>query len=699
MEKSVLIMLFFGLEVMYLLRTRKNLLLLGLIVIMIVQVKNTIFQIDNIDSTDSFFEGQVTQVWDDKLILKTNQGNLMVYYSTDKRYLPGDSLEIQGQIFETDVPQIEHNFDYTSYLDSMKISGQFSASTIHVVNHSFDLSEIKERLSIRIEESFSDEISSYLKMFVLGDDSSVPDSVVSQFRNLGISHLFAISGMHVGLILLMIKKVLSIFYLKENTEKAITYSCLFFYNVLTGFSVSIVRASLLVFLIFLNKKKGWMFSKTDLLSFIFIAFMFVEPANLEQTGFQLSFLITLAILLSEPLLKEKSKLVQIIRLQLIATLFSLPIIMNMNGGYGLLSIFLSILFLEIITFVLLPLSFMTVIIPPMGGVYSFVIQLFIGSIEELSKLNPWIEFQFPTLEYTILFYLGAIILMIYVISKKRLTLPLSMIIYAIFFSLIHPVNPLVTKVVFLDVGQGDATYIQSPGCRLLIDTGKKDDFDSLIEYLKGENVHSLDAIFITHFHADHYGELDDILNMFEVKNLYASHFHSSFPNIAILNQGDTIHCGHLTFDVLHSDTASSNENNNSLVLSTFIGEDRYLFMGDLEEVEEKLIPQEMLPKVDVLKVGHHGSDTSSSAQFLSLIEPIIAIISVGENDYGQPSNTVLSRLKQIESVVFETKIHGSIKIHYYSIIDLRIITRFNFEDGVLSQRLLSIPICLKRLLF
>lgn len=698
MEKSIVLMLFFGLEVLFLLRRSKNVLLLGLIVLVAFQLRMSLIQNPSIDLSQTTISGQVMEIYDQKLILKTDKGNIMVYASEELYYLPGDTLELDGHFFETDSAQIKHTFDYLSYLESLKIRGQFYASKLILTGHVFNLKEIRTRVAVKIEETHSYESGAYLKMFVLGDDSSVSETDLQKFRNLGIAHLFAISGMHVGLILLMTKLILSMFYIKESTEKSITFLVLLIYNVLTGFSVSILRASLLVVLLYLNKKNRWFFSKTDLLSFIFILFLFYEPAYLSQAGFQLSFLITFAILLSEPLLKGHKRFVQLIRLQLIATLFSLPIILNMNQGYGLLSIFASIFFLEVITFILIPLSFVTVLIPQLGGIYETVIKLFSSLIHLFDAINPWIAFQFPSMGYVALFYCGAIYLMVCFISHKKFIIPITMIIYSILFASIHPYNPLLSKVVFLDVGQGDATYIQSLGCHVLIDTGPKDDYDDLIHYLKGENVNRIDAIFISHFHSDHYGELSDLVDALQIGHVYASHTFEDFPYIEVLSTEDEVKCGKILFEVLHSNSGDSNENNNSLVLSAEIEGDHYLFMGDLESEEEFYIQRESLISIDVLKVGHHGSDTSSSIEFISAIQPALAIISVGENNYGQPSPIVIERLKETGATVFQTKTQGSISINYYSWIHLRTVTHYICSEGILSQRLIYTTNWHKRLL-
>lgn len=686
-EKSIVVMLFFGFEILFLFRKSKNLLMIGLVLITLFQVRQFFIQRPIINQTQTNIKGTVKEVGTSSIVIRAGNERIIVYGIGENKFLPGDKIQILGRFFESDFRQVEHNFDYKTTLLSRKITSQFYMTDFTITGHTFHLREIQTLLARWMDIQFSKDITPYLKMFVLGVDDDVDPSELETFRELGISHLFAISGMHVGMILFFVHLVLSLFYLKETTEKGITFTVLFVYNVITGFSISIIRASILFVLIFINRKKEWFFTKTDLLSFIFVGFIFYEPLLLEQAGFQLSFFITFAILLSLPLLKEKSFFSKLIIVQTIATLFSLPILLELNGKYGLISLFSSTFFLGLITIFLLPGSFLLLLVPKLEKFYQSAIQIFKHFIGLFDQSNPLVIFQFPRLEYVFLYYIGVFWLMSNLIQKKKGASALGLIAYAIVLSLLHPMNPMISKVVFLDIGQGDSIYIQSKGCNILLDTGPRDDYDTVIHYLLGENVSRLDAVFISHFHEDHYGELDDILSTFHVEHVFASHIDDASQRIEVLSLNDSFICKGIHLEVVHAYTGNSNENNNSLVLYGTIGWDRYLFMGDVERTEEIALIDKIDENVDILKVSHHGSDTSTTEEFLSSINLGMAIISVGSNRFGHPSEKTLSALKTHDIPFFETSHWGSISIVYHHLFHYRTIKSFIHRISFLNRRL------------
>jgi competence protein ComEC len=360
----------------------------------------------------------------------------------------------------------------------------------------------------------------------------------------------------------------------------------------------------------------------------------------------------------------------------------------MNGSYGLLSIIASVFFLEFVSFIFLPAAFITIIISSFSGVFLKCIHLFEWLIVAFNKANILFSFNFPSLFHQILYYTGIIFLIINYMKKKRLLFPLLIVSYSIILSLIVPVNPFVTKVVFLDVGQGDATYIHSGSCNILIDTGPPDDYDTVLNFLQGENIFSLDALIITHFHDDHFGEARDIIDTISVSHLYANKESDAFPEISVLEVGNEIQCGNLQFLVLHSNVFSSNENNNSVVLFAHIGTDNYLFLGDIEAEEETKMLSYITEDIDIIKVAHHGSDTSSTSAFLDVVQPKIAIISVGENTYGHPSESIIDGLLESNIVTFRTDNEGTVEIIYIFNGKMRFITHFMFVLSTAKRQLL-----------
>lgn len=232
---------------------------------------------------------------------------------------------------------------------------------------------------------------------------------------------------------------------------------------------------------------------------------------------------------------------------------------------------------------------------------------------------------------------------------------------------------------FIDVGQGDSILIQVNSKNLLIDSGPSVSKDKLVKYLNSLKISKLDYIIATHPHEDHIGNMSYIIDNFEVLNFYAPKVNSNTkafetmveslviknlkikvlkPNIKSIDLGENTKVD--VFSPISNEY--ENLNNFSSIIKISYGTTSFLFTGDSEELSEKeVLTQGYDLKSDVLKVGHHGSSSSTSKRFLDAVDPYIAVISVGkDNSYGHPSQEVLSRLKDL--TIYQTDLDGNILI-------------------------------------
>lgn len=232
------------------------------------------------------------------------------------------------------------------------------------------------------------------------------------------------------------------------------------------------------------------------------------------------------------------------------------------------------------------------------------------------------------------------------------------------------------RVDFLNVGQADCALLSTNGHYMVIDGGNNGDADTILSYLEGQGVEKLDAVVGTHPHEDHIGSLDAIINHFDVDAVYMPkimHTSKTFEDVldAVANKGlkikspspgDTIDFNGLEIEVLGPQREYKDFNNNSIVLKVNAGETAFLFTGDAEETAEKDILQAGCDlQADVLKVGHHGSSTSSSQAFLQAVKPKYAVISVGVgNSYHHPEEEALQRLQSIGAEIYRTDLQGNI---------------------------------------
>ena len=232
------------------------------------------------------------------------------------------------------------------------------------------------------------------------------------------------------------------------------------------------------------------------------------------------------------------------------------------------------------------------------------------------------------------------------------------------------------EVDFIDVGQADSILVSNKNETMLIDAGNNENGNDVVKYIKEKGITKINYLVGTHPHADHIGGLDDVINSdLEIENVYMPKIQTNtktFEDVldALKNKnlkvtapkkGDSFKIGDANCDVM-TDSILDNENLNlsSIVIKLNYGEKTFLFMGDAESENEKTISW---PKVDVLKVGHHGSNTSSSQNFLNQVKPEYAIIMAGkDNSYGLPKQKILDRLTKIEAKIFRTDELGTITV-------------------------------------
>jgi beta-lactamase superfamily II metal-dependent hydrolase len=229
---------------------------------------------------------------------------------------------------------------------------------------------------------------------------------------------------------------------------------------------------------------------------------------------------------------------------------------------------------------------------------------------------------------------------------------------------------------FIDVGQGDSILIDIGDIEVLIDGGGKT--PGVVEYLNDYVDGALEVMIATHPHADHVGGLIAVLDAFEVEEIWhngdtsTSQIYADFmaaveaegAQVHVARRGNEIQAGGLTFTVLNPATLAGTTNNNSIVLSLSYGEVDFLFAGDAEqEAEADMVAAGIIPDVEILKVGHHGSRTASSESFLEAAQPEIAIYMAGAgNSYGHPHAETISTLQAIGASIYGTDVYGTILV-------------------------------------
>ena len=504
----------------------------------------------------------------------------------------------------------------------------------------------------------------YLYTFILGDKSYLSKDVIRSYQENGISHLFAISGMHISLLVLIINKLLSKF--NEYKRFKITSIILFIYLLLVGFSPSILRGVLFYFLFTINNLYYFYVKKINLFILILSIALLINPNYVYDVGFLYSYSISLSLLIFSDYLKG-NYFISLLKVSIISSLVSIPITLYNFYQINLLSIIYNLFFVPLVSFIIFPFTLIVLIIKPLEPIYNLLIKVLEDSSLFLSNIDL---FKFSFRKLNIFFYIFYFILIMFFLFKNK-----KIYLYIFLFLLIiHFFLPSNNYVEFINVGQGDSSLIHLNNKNIMIDTGGNRNreiyFYNIQPVFRSNGINKIDYLVLTHGDFDHMGESINLVNNFKVEKVI---FNCGEYNdlekelIKVLKKKNIKY--YACIKELNIDKNKlyflqtkeyDNENDNSNVIYTELNGYKFMFMGDASITTEKeILSKYNLSDVDVLKVGHHGSKTSSGKEFINKINPKYSIISVGKNNrYGHPNKEVLDNLK--ETKIYRTDQDGSI---------------------------------------
>lgn len=589
----------------------------------------------------------------------------------------GKIIQIDNNLQIVTNNTIPYQFNYRKYLLSQRIQYVNYVEEIKVIGNN---KRLDYRLINSLKNYYQDTpIKGYLLSFLIGDKNSLDTDFNEDSQFLNISHLLVVSGFQVAFLYLVCRYTMKYLYITKETSTFISQLIIVGFLIINCFSVSILRAVMLIILIDLKNKKHLPIDNIQILSFISLINLIVNPFIMYNSGFVLSYLITLILFLSRNILMRKtSYLLNLYRVNLICQLFSLPITANFNFHYNLLSILLAPILGLYYTFVIFPFTLMCLVLKPLSNIFYYGFYLFdyiIAKLADITFFNLNVG-VFTEMRF-ILYYLCLFIVFRSIENKKKPIILILLILVNIGFY--HKLI-IIDEVVFFDVGQGDSIFINSEthNCRAVIDTGGGRNYkpsNKTIKYFSSVQIKQLDYLFISHSDLDHANDIDIYLNNLRVKNIVLSTYDSGeiVDKISVLAQSRNINikhvhaynkveCGKLTFFILHPEQKYTNSNDNSLVILVNLNGDKYLFTGDAK-FDKIIIEKEK--SIDYLKISHHGSKYQTDDSLFNKVEIKNAIISVGINNYGHPSQEVLDILLKHDVQVYRTDRDGSIVIRYY----------------------------------
>lgn len=602
-----------------------------------------------------------------KISLKSKERIIVTYKYTGKVFNNlsyGDKIKVTGVLKEPSTNNIFNNFNYKKYLYNKKIYYIIEASKIDKIqNNNNHIYTIKNLLYTRINNLKS---SNYIKALLFGDNK-LDKEIKTSYQINGISHLFSVSGFHINFITSIIY-----FYLDRVTYnkkiKYITVDIFLVLYLLLCNTTSLLRCTVMNILLSINYLLKLNIKKIDIVLLTLILCIIINPFIIYDIGFIYSYTISFFLILYKNKYKTNNKLLKIIYISLISFLVSLPINIYTSYEINFLSIILNIIIVPIVSLILLPLSLLTLIFPILDNILYLITSILEKISLYTSNINIFKQvLSKPSIILIIIYYLVIIL----ILSKnKHYYLILILLIF-------HKTIPLYNsnlEVVMFDVGEADSMLISTPSKKvnILIDTGRGIDINNIIIYLKSIGISKLNYLIITHGDEDHIGGALYLIDNFKVDNVILNKgdyteleveliTHLKNKNIKYTNNINKIPLLGSYMYLLNT-KKFSNENDNSIVTYFEYQKYKFLFMGDSSsKTEEYLINNYNLTNISFLKVGHHGSNTSSSPLFINKITPKVSLISVGRNNfYHHPNKEVLTNLSN--SVIYRTDINKSIKI-------------------------------------
>ena len=635
--------------------------------------------------------------------------------SFSEAFQAGDVLRVTATLKEPTGPRNPRGFDYKGYLARRGIYSMMNASGRNVVFlkkvRSFSVSgmlaRFRRQADISLDRTVGGQEGALLKALLLGQRWTIEPGTVDAFQRTGLAHVLSISGLHIGYIVMLLHFLFSRFPLQRWTPLIFEATILLLYCLLVGAAPSVMRAVVMAVIYSVGKTMG---RKSDTINSAGVAaflILLIRPMDILEVGFQLSFLAVGSIALLYRPIQERlrflpSKVSSLIAVTLSAQLGTFPLTVycfNTLTPWSVLTNLVLVPALGAVTmggFLILPVGMIFPAAAKIAAVPLRVLCRLVLAVTDLAAKLPFasIPAVSPSIPAILVYYLVLLTL-----SRERpafirrpyvvCTVLIGTLVAGPF--LVEVRKPKDLEVTFVDVGQGDCTLIRTPdGKTILMDGGGKEDRnvgeDTVLPFLLKNGVSSLDLVIMSHCHYDHIGGLLPVLEQLPVDAFMEYPPGQAEPaylelketvrrkgiDVLTAKRGQTWRIGrevklHILYpeDRVVKSLAHGNENNYSLVILMEYQDTSVLFTGDMEDrVEYYLAGRIRQENVDILKVPHHGSRTSSTESFLDAISPKAGVIQVGINLFGHPSPQTLDRLEQRGARVYRNDEQGAVMMHY-----------------------------------
>lgn len=583
--------------------------------------------------------------------LVSNYVDHFYVYEKNNEVDEGDFLKLEGNLSRINFVTLESEFDFKNYLKTKGVEYQLYVKSKEVIfQNPINPKNIKQNFI----DKYSEENQALLKS-LLFSQTDYDSDIIKSSNSLNLISLISVSGIFINT---FINLLIFLFGLKFNESKSRIFSFLILipYFIINIFELSVLRIFLLnlgktINVSFFNKKYTYL----DVVCVVGIFILLLNPYNAMSLSFILGFGMSLTYILLLNF-SNKKLTTTACRKGLLLSLFLIPIQLNFNKSFNLLTFLYQIVLIPLMNCIFI-FSIVSLCLGynPLLDILLFpIVQIFKG----LANLKFVLYHDSLPLELLIIYYL-LFYVFIYVLEKeinlfnKKIT---GVFCLTVVIGLLPYKNIYEKSVNFINVGQGDSILIRDRNTNVLIDTGglKYKDLatSSLINYFKKKEVYKLDVVIITHNDFDHNGALNSLITYFPVKQVLTSY--DEFP----------YKIGNLLFENFNIYNFSDSNDRSLVLMLNFYG-NKFLFMGDASKDVEEVIMKDFNVDADYIKLGHHGSNTSTGEEFIRAVSPKEAIISCGLNNYyGHPNKEVLDILEKEDIKIRRTDLEGTISYYF-----------------------------------
>lgn len=607
------------------------------------------------------------------ILYNRNYGRVLMNEYSSSRPALWSRIILNGILYIPEEPANPGEFNYRKYIKQQGIH--------YIVRGSeYSYCELNE-ISI-LHNVFSNKINSYKSYLVdvfcnkelagamfLGDTSLIDSDTKNQFKHGNMSHLLAVSGTHFSGFMAMVPFIFSKIRSKK-LSRGLYFSIVCLIVCITGASASVIRAAFISCCSFVSRDK---ISGVSLAAIILGILM---PFTLVSIGFLMSFVLCLSIICLSGYISDRleknlcSDVSSTISVVIAAQIGMIPFWTLISPKIGLIRLilqFVASFFAQICCTIFFP----SVLLFQMFTWIVFPCDLLLILIQKIANISSHAPFVINTKGVSFLLTITLLAFSIYLvipnsvyrfILKKTVFILLTAVLVCRFCN--YYLQPKM-EVIFIDVGQGDSILVVCDNISVLIDAGSYDKGETVASVLDYYGISVPTYTVVTHWDEDHCGGIKYLYENGRTGKIYSSYTEEDVEGVEIIKAGDCISIGDARLICINPDTQYDDSNDKSVVLDLSCNGCNMLFTGDIPcEIESELIDKNRLRDVDVLKVAHHGSRYSSSEEFLDVIKPEIAIISVGKyNDYGHPSDEVLQRLEGVQ--IYETSKSGAVIVDIY----------------------------------